>query len=108
MPVSAGCRTGVRASTASVAQWAHAMSAEQGRSRSGTRLRVLATACRIGIRHVVRYHGIMPQQQMRKVTVMLPKDLVERATKASGVGLTPTIRKGLEAVAASDAYERIL
>jgi hypothetical protein len=50
----------------------------------------------------------MPQQQMRKVTVMLPKDLVERATKATGVGLTPTIRKGLEAVAASDAYERIL
>jgi hypothetical protein len=50
----------------------------------------------------------MPQPEMRKVTVMLPKDLVERATKATGVGLTPTIRKGLEAVAASDAFERIL
>ena len=49
----------------------------------------------------------MPQQQMRKVTVMLPKDLVDRAIKASGMGLTPTIRKGLEAVAASDAYRRI-
>lgn len=49
----------------------------------------------------------MPQE-MRKVTVMLPKDLVDRATKASGLGVTPTIRKGLEAVAASDAYERIL
>lgn len=42
---------------------------------------------------------------MRKVTVVLPKDLVERATQASGVGLTPTIRKGLEAIAASNAYE---
>jgi len=39
---------------------------------------------------------------------MLPKDLVDRATKASGLGITPTIRKGLQAVAASDAYERIL
>jgi hypothetical protein len=45
---------------------------------------------------------------MRKVTVMLPKDLVDRATKVSGLGVTPTIRKGLEAVAASDAYKRIL
>jgi hypothetical protein len=62
----------------------------------------------MGVRCLVRYNSIMPQQQMRKVTVMLPKELVERATKATGVGLTPTIRKGLEAVAASDAYERIL
>jgi hypothetical protein len=60
------------------------------------------------VRCLIRYNSVMPQQQMRKVTVMLPKDLVERATKATGVGLTPTIRKGLEAVAASDAYERIL
>jgi hypothetical protein len=48
------------------------------------------------------------RQEMRKVTVMLPRDLVDRATKASGLGVTPTIRKGLEAVAASDAYQRIL
>ncbi len=49
----------------------------------------------------------MPQQPMRKVTVMLPKDLVEQATKASGVGLTPTIRKGLESVIIAGAYRRI-
>jgi hypothetical protein len=49
----------------------------------------------------------MPQQQMRKVTVMLPKDLVERATKATGVGLTPTIRKGLESVVLAGAYRSI-
>ena len=48
------------------------------------------------------------RQEMRKVTVMLPRDLVDRATKESGMGVTPTIRKGLEAVAASDAYQRIL
>ena len=45
----------------------------------------------------------MPQQQMRKVTVMLPKELVERATKATGVGLTPTIRQGLESVVLAGA-----
>jgi hypothetical protein len=49
----------------------------------------------------------MPQE-MRKVTVMLPKDLIDRAIKTSGLGITPTIRKGLEVVAASNAYKRIL
>jgi hypothetical protein len=44
-------------------------------------------------------------QEMRKVTVLLPKDLVQRATAASGEGLTPTLRKGLEAVIAARAYE---
>ena len=59
------------------------------------------------VRRLIRYNSIMPQQQMRKVTVMLPKDLVERATKASGVGLTLTIRKGLESVIIAGAYQRI-
>ena len=45
--------------------------------------------------------------EMQKVTVMLPKDLVERAKRASGLGLTPAIRRGLEAVAATDAYETL-
>jgi hypothetical protein len=61
----------------------------------------------MGVRCLIRYNPIMPQQQMRKVTVMLPKDLVERATKATGVGLTPTIRKGLESVVLAGAYRRI-
>jgi hypothetical protein len=45
--------------------------------------------------------------EMQKVTVMLPRDLVERATSVSGMGLTAAVRKGLEAVAASDAYEKL-
>jgi hypothetical protein len=36
---------------------------------------------------------------------MLPADLLERATTATGKGITPTIREGLEAMAASHAYE---
>jgi post-segregation antitoxin (ccd killing protein) len=44
---------------------------------------------------------------MQKVTVMLPRDLVERAKRASGLGITPAIRKGLEAIAATEAYEAL-
>ena len=44
----------------------------------------------------------------RKVTVMLPADLIDRAVKASGEGLTPTLRKGLELIAAKDVYRDLL
>lgn len=44
----------------------------------------------------------------KKVTVMLPEDLVERAMKASGEGLTPTLRKGLELIAARQTYNSLL
>jgi hypothetical protein len=46
--------------------------------------------------------------EMQKVTVMLPRDLVERAKQASGLGITPAIRKGLETIAATKAYEELL
>jgi hypothetical protein len=41
----------------------------------------------------------------KKITVVLPEDLLTRATTATGKGITPTIRAGLEAMAASGAYE---
>ena len=44
----------------------------------------------------------------QKVTVMLPKGLIQKAMKASGEGLTPTLRRGLELVAAKDAYRGLL
>ena len=37
---------------------------------------------------------------------MLPKRLVEEATR-SGLGITPTIRKGLEAIVATEALKRL-
>lgn len=39
---------------------------------------------------------------------MLPEDLIEKALKATGEGLTPTLRKGLELIAAKDAYRGLL
>ena len=43
----------------------------------------------------------------KKLTVEIPEDLLERATAVSGQGITPTIRRGLELVAASGAYARL-
>ena len=48
----------------------------------------------------------MPSQQ-RKVTVMLPDDLLEQAQKTTGKGVTATIRKGLELVAAREAARKL-
>lgn len=44
----------------------------------------------------------------RKITVEVPAELLTRAQKASGTGITQTIRTGLELVAAGKAYERLL
>lgn len=43
----------------------------------------------------------------RKITVEIPKELLERAQQASGTGITQTIRTGLQLVAASDTYRRL-
>jgi hypothetical protein len=51
---------------------------------------------------------IVKKPEMQKVTVMLPRDLVERAKRVSGLGLTPAIRRGLETIAATEAYETLL
>jgi len=43
----------------------------------------------------------------RKVTVELPAELLERAQDATGQGITATIRRGLQLVAARRAYEKL-
>jgi len=43
----------------------------------------------------------------KKVTVELPEDLLRRAQKATGEGITGTIRTGLQLVAATGAYEAL-
>ncbi len=44
----------------------------------------------------------------KKITVLLPEKLLARAMKASREGITPSLRKGLELVAAKDAYKGLL
>ncbi len=43
----------------------------------------------------------------RKITIEVPPDLLERAQKASGAGVTQTVRTGLQLVAASETYARL-
>jgi hypothetical protein len=43
----------------------------------------------------------------RKITVEVPPALLERAQRATGTGITQTIRTGLQLVAASQAYARL-
>jgi hypothetical protein len=43
----------------------------------------------------------------RKITVEVPPDLLAKAQRASGTGVTQTVRAGLELVAASETYQRL-
>ena len=47
-------------------------------------------------------------ETLRKITVSVPQDLLEKAQQASGTGITRTVRAGLQLVAASRTYTRIL
>jgi len=44
----------------------------------------------------------------RKITVHVRPDLLARAQKATRAGVSDTVRKGLELLAASDAYDALL
>ncbi len=43
----------------------------------------------------------------RKITVHVPEDLLEKARKTTGEGITQTVRRGLELVAADRAYREL-
>jgi hypothetical protein len=44
----------------------------------------------------------------RKITVHVSSDLLDRAQKAARAGVSETVRKGLELLAASEAYDGLL
>jgi hypothetical protein len=43
----------------------------------------------------------------RKITIEVPPDLLDKAQRATGSGITQTVRTGLQLVAASQAYARL-
>ncbi len=43
----------------------------------------------------------------RKVTIEVPADLLRRARRSTGEGVTATVRRGLELLAARSAYEEL-
>jgi hypothetical protein len=46
-------------------------------------------------------------ETVRKITIEIPGELLERAQQASGTGITQTVRTGLRLLAASQAYDRL-
>jgi hypothetical protein len=42
---------------------------------------------------------------VRKITVEVPAELLDRAQQASGTGVTQTVRTGLQLIAASQNYD---
>ncbi len=42
-----------------------------------------------------------------KITVHVPEELLEKARKSTGEGITATVRRGLQLVAASEAYRQL-
>jgi hypothetical protein len=61
----------------------------------------LITASKTGI-----IYGMKAAEQ--KITVHVSSDLLAKAQKASRTGISDTVRKGLELLAASEAYDRLL
>ena len=51
---------------------------------------------------------IQAMSASRKITVEIPPELLKKAQQASGKGITQTVRAGLELIAASRAYDRLL
>jgi hypothetical protein len=47
-------------------------------------------------------------RRARKITVEVPAELLDKAQRASGAGITQTVRAGLQLMAASEAYARLL
>ena len=46
-------------------------------------------------------------ERPRKITVEVPPELLAKAQRASGSGITQTVRTGLQLVAASQTYARL-
>ncbi len=44
---------------------------------------------------------------LKKVTILLPADLLKKAQATTGEGITPTIREGLELLAAGRAFAQL-
>lgn len=44
---------------------------------------------------------------VQKITLHVPEDLLKRAQKSTGQGITETVRQGLRLVAARDAYRKL-
>jgi hypothetical protein len=49
----------------------------------------------------------IPDMGARKITVHVPEELLEKAQESTGQGITETVRRGLQLVAAGDTYRKL-
>jgi len=47
-------------------------------------------------------------EERRKITVLVRSELLDKAQKAARAGISETVRKGLELLAASGTYDQLL
>ena len=64
---------------------------------------ILPTGIDAGVWDAIFRH----MSETRKITVEVPEELLERARKSSKEGITGTVRRGLELVAAGRAYDEL-
>ena len=50
----------------------------------------------------------MAKDRMKKLTILVPEELLRKATEATRAGATPTVRMGLKLLTARRAYDRLL
>jgi hypothetical protein len=55
----------------------------------------------------MEYGKVESMKTARKITIEIPRELLEKAQRASGTGVTQTVRAGLQLVAASRTYARL-
>ena len=55
----------------------------------------------------IEYGIVGGMETARKITVEVPLELLEKAQRASGAGITQTVRTGLQLVAATQTYARL-
>lgn len=49
----------------------------------------------------------MRASSAKKITVHIPEELLAKAQKTTGQGITETIRQGLQIIAASESFEKL-
>ena len=53
------------------------------------------------------YSSLDGMDAEKKITVHVPGELLEKARRETGAGITETVRQGLRLVAAGDAYRKL-
>ena len=55
----------------------------------------------------ISYGKVVSMKVAKKITVHIPEDLLDKAQKSTGQGITETVRLGLQLVAASKSYDKL-